>query len=182
MRNASSASALVLLLAAAGCDPSPVSPGDDAATPEGLEIRPGEGIGPVRVGARYAEVRDALGPLEGTFASNRLAFGRYNALGLEVVLVSADDSTVSDDAIVVGVGALSAEGFRGSVVPGMSRAALEEAYGPPDDEASETDFYRDGFSVEYDGDTVLKVGVFGPYEHDPVPPPMRPASTTRSTP
>lgn len=187
MRNGSSASALVLLVAAAGCDPDPVVPapdagGADASAPAGFEVRPGDGIGPVRVGTRYSEVREALGPLEGAFASNRLAFGRYNALGLEVVLVSAEDGSVSDDAIVIGVGALAAEGFHGPVVPGMSRAALETDYGPPDDEASDTDFYREGFSVEYDGDTVLKVGVFRAYEHAPEPPPMRPAATRTSTP
>ncbi|UJR81953.1 hypothetical protein [Sandaracinus amylolyticus] len=151
-----------------------------AETPgAGLEVRPGEGIGPVRIGMRYADVREALGPLEGAFTSDRLAFGRYASLGLEVVLVSSEDASVSDDAIVIGVGALRSDGFVGPVVPGMTRDALEDAFGEPDDEAGDTAFYVEGFSVERDGDAVLEVGVFRPYAHEPTPPPMRAAATRR---
>lgn len=179
--------ALTLVAAACGDEPgaapdSGTTPAPDTGPPSGLEVRPGDGIGPVRVGMRYAEVRDALGPLEGAFASNRLAFGRYPSLGLEVVLVSGDDDSVSDDAIVIGVGALVAEGFHGPVVPGMSRAALVAAYGEPDDQAAESQFYVEGFSVEYDGESVLKVGVFRPYTQDPLPPAMMPASTRTEAP
>ena len=179
-------STIVLSLAAlsVACEPSTPAPepaldaGRDAAEASGaLEIVPGAGIGPVRIGMRYAEVRSALGPLEGAFASDRLAFGRYSTLGLEVVLVSAEDGNVSDDALVVGVGALTQEGFTGPLVPGTSRSELERVFGAPDDEAGETDFYQEGFSVEYDADVVLKVGVFGSYTNDPLAPEMRPALT-----
>jgi hypothetical protein len=177
--------------ALAACD-SPSTPVDAGAVdsglpdsglpPEGLEIRPGSGIGPVTVGMRYSEVVAELGPMEGAFVNNRLGFGRYRELGLELVLVSADDGAVSDDAIVIGVGALESTGFRGPIVPGMSREALVAALGEPDDEAGESDYYLEGLSVEYDGDTVLKVGVFRPYTHASTPPEMVPASTMMEAP
>ncbi|MBX3245998.1 MAG: hypothetical protein KF901_02310 [Myxococcales bacterium] len=111
------------------------------------------------------------------FVANRLAFGRYNSLRVEVVLVSADDDDVSDDAIVIGVGALDGGDFHGPVVPGTSRDAVVARFGEPDDVAGETQYYREGFGLEYDGDRVLKVGIFRPYEDAPVPPEMRPAAT-----
>ncbi|WP_157068993.1 hypothetical protein [Sandaracinus amylolyticus] len=165
---------ITIALVLVACE-AEVAPALDA----GLEVRPGEGIGPVHVGMRYADVREALGPLEGAFTSERVAFGRYTSLGLEVVLVSSEDASVSDDAIVIGVGALQSEGFVGPVVPGMRRDALVAAYGEPDDEAGETALYREGFGVEHDGDVVSKVGVFRPYTHEPTPPAMARATGTR---
>lgn len=163
------------LLVATACSDS--APPDAPDVGVEAEVLPGEGIGPLRVGMRYAEALEALGPLEGVFVANRLAFGRYNSLRVEVVLVSADDDDVSDDAIVIGVGALDGGDFHGPVVPGTSRDAVVARFGEPDDVAGETQYYREGFGLEYDGDRVLKVGIFRPYEDAPVPPEMRPAAT-----
>lgn len=168
---------LALVIGACGGDDPPGADTDAALT--GLEVRPGEGIGPLRVGMRYGEARDALGPLEGAFGANRVAFGRYNSLRVEVVLVSADDNDVSDDAIIIGLGALDGGEFRGPVIPGALRDDVVAAFGDPDDAAGETQYYQEGFAVEYDGDRVLKVGIFRPYEDAPIPPEMRPAATSR---
>jgi len=138
----------------------------------GAAIEPGVGIGEVRLGMTYGERRAELGEAERALVSNRIGFARYPERGLEVVLTSPGD-TLGDDAIVVGVGASEGADVSGPARPGDLRSGVEERLGPAPDESESFAFYSDGLSLEYDGDRVLRVGVFEPFERRPEVPEMR---------
>jgi hypothetical protein len=153
---------LVLMLVAAGCasDPEPAQP-----------IAPGQGIGPVSLGMRYHELRDAVGPLASPSQQNRIVVGRYPELGLEVVLTSGSELEVTDDARVIAVGArVAGDIWEGAPRPGQRRADIEAALGPAPEVIGDVHYWEAGVSVELGpGDTAELVAVFAPYTLAPVP-------------
>lgn len=142
------------------------------------QVRPGAAIGDVAVGARYDEVRARFGELEDLQPFNRIVLGSYPALGLELMLASAEQTTVSDDAVVISVAlrGLSPVPTEG-VQPGMTRAEIEAVLGEAPEALGEVDYYPAGISVEYGDDgRATGVGVFAAYTLAPVPPPMTQAT------
>ncbi len=134
-------------------------------------IAPGEGIGPARLGMRYAELAVELGEAEGAFVADRIGFARYSDLGLEVVVTSPEDALV-DDALVIGIGASEGGHFQGALRPGATKGEIEAVLGPARDEVAGTVYYPEGVGIEYDGDVALRMGVFDPWERRPEVPPM----------
>lgn len=137
-----------------------------------MAIRAGESIGPVSVGDRWSAIASEL---EGArpVAFNRLGLVSVPQMGLEVVLASSEESMVSPDAYVIGVGALGAGRFEGAATPGMSEVELREALGAPDFEAGGVRFYTEGLSVELGEDgSVSKVAVIAPFTIDEAAPRM----------
>lgn len=168
------------LLGLLGCDDGGEEPVVDAAsTPDApeapadpLTIEAGASIGPVSIGDRWVDIAEAL---EGArpLAFNRLGLVAVPAMGLEVVLASSMNSMVSDDAYVIGVGALDGGTFEGPITPGASESELLEALGEPDFEAGGVRFYTEGLSVELGDDgTVSKVAVIEPFTVDETAPRM----------
>lgn len=148
------------------------TPDAPEAPPEPLSIRPGEGIGPISVGDRWSDLVDELDGAR-PVAFTRLGLVAVPRLGMEVVLASSMDSMVSDDAYVMGVGALAGGTFQGPVVPGATEAELLEALGEADFEAGGVRFYTQGLSVELGADgTVSKVAVIAPFTIDETAPRM----------
>ncbi len=99
----------------------------------GSELVPGLGIGPVALGARFADVRAALGEPVGTPAVlSWLGLARYPGLELELLVSSSLEDAVSPDALVIGV-ATTGSRYGGALRPGRTRAALEAALGRPPD-------------------------------------------------
>lgn len=140
-----------------------------------LVIEPGVGMGPVRLGMRYDEAASVLGQAEGAFVVSRIAFARYPDRELELVLTSPEETALTPDSIVVGIGVAEGASVRGPVVPGATRADVERALGEADVVESLA-FYPSGLSVEYDGDRAIRVGVIAPYERRPDAPEMTEAS------
>lgn len=149
-----------------------VSPPVDARVAR--QVQPGIGIGEVTVGATYAELRARLGELEELSPFNRIILGAYPALGLELMLASGAQTTLSEDAVLISVA------LRGpspvptdGAQPGWTRAQIEAVLGVAPESLGEYAYYPDGISVAYgDGDRADAVAVFAPYTLAPVPPPM----------
>jgi len=140
-----------------------------------VDVRPGVGIGPIDLGATYAELEASVGELEQLAPFNRIVLGRYPALGIDVLLASAEQTSLSPDAIVLAVGLRAADGVTvtGALVPGATRDAIEAELGAAPEEIEDIAYYPAGTSIEFDGDVVEKIGVFASYELAPIPPPMR---------
>ena len=163
----------------------PVEPTSPLAPPSGesrLLIHPGECIGPVCLGATYAELVSELGELEGAMGYRRIILGRYADLGVEVSLASPDEFVASPDALVVALGTLEGTSFDGLIRPGMSAAELASAIGEtPTEIAGKYIFLPTGISVlTGDNGKVERVGIYSPYEIRREPPPMDHASSTAS--
>lgn len=156
-----------MLLVLSACASPPVDPDAGGA----LAIEPGVGVGPISLGMRYADVVGLLGEAEGALVVGRIAFARYPEHHLELVLTSPEESTLTGDAIVVGLGVAEGASVRGPVVPGALRSTIERALGSADVVESFA-FYPAGLSVEYDGDRAVRVGVIAPYDRRPEIPEM----------
>jgi predicted TIM-barrel fold metal-dependent hydrolase len=168
---------LVAALAACGDDAG----GDDGvltfdAAPAGRAIVAGEGVGGLRLGMRWAEARALLGePSIAPVVLVRLAHVRWPEAGVEALLTSPDDTTLTDDALVIGVAATAPADFTGEVRPGASRAAIEAALGVAPEELAGRAYYPAGLSVAYTDDVASLVAVVPSYVLAPEPPPMAPA-------
>ncbi len=149
-------------------------PGELAAAAAPLEIQPGRGIGPVRLGMRRAEVEASLGSASTESAAlPRLALLTWEAHGLEVLFTSPVEGSVPADGIVIAVSTLRKEGFSGAVRPGLTRAEAIASLGP---DALDWDGHvhaPSGISLELRAGVVTRVGVSAPYTLAPLPPPMQ---------
>ncbi|MBX3272326.1 MAG: hypothetical protein KF729_18855 [Sandaracinaceae bacterium] len=150
----------VLAIACTGPAPAP-----------GARIAPGEGIGEVQLGMTLAAVRAQLGEPSGVLVNDRIGFARFEG-SLEVVLTSPEATLLTDDALVVGIGASEGAEVEGPAFPGASRAVVEAGLGAAPDVVESLEYYPIGLSVEYDGDVVARVGVIPPYERRQAVPPM----------
>lgn len=174
---------LLPLFALLACSSSstepPASTPDAAETSEsGDDIVPAKSIGPVALGMRYSEVRKALGEGKAT-GLNNLVFGRWPERNLEVVFASAEPATLSDDAIVLAVGALSGGAFRGAVRPGLTRGAIEAVLGKPSDVVTTYAYWASGVSARFDKDgdagVAVSVSVHAPYVPETTVAEMKPS-------
>lgn len=156
---------LVAAFLAAACG------GGDAAAPT---VAAGEGIGEVRLGMRYVALRELLGEPDGVLAVNRQAILMFDGAGLEVVMASALDDQVSDDAYVLGISAMPSGVFEGPA-PGMTRTEIEALVGAPSFEAARTGFWERGMSVVWRDDVARQVAVFAPFTLQTEMPEMQPA-------
>ncbi len=164
---------LALACAACGQDSAPVIDGAAPdAGPVAEVIHPGVGIGPVTLGVHWDAVRGALGePPDEPVVLVRLGLARWPALGLEVLFTSAEEATLSDDAVVIGV-ATTAEP--------RARASLEEVLGPAPEAYAGLELYPAGITVAYgDDDVADRIAVVAPYALAPTPPAMTPSSSAR---
>lgn len=163
------------------CSASSEGPAPADAPVAGDEIVPASGIGAVRLGMRYADVRALLGEAKASGQAN-LVFGRWADRGVEVVFASGEGTTLSDDAVVLAVSASSTGAFRGAVRPGMSRAEIVKVLGAPTDVVGAFGYWASGISVRFSGDgdgaTAVGVAVHAPYVSEAVPPEMKAASGT----
>jgi hypothetical protein len=168
--------ALVLAFAAASVVACGQEPSDGTAAPAAAPalsdrtIRPGEGIGPLRLGMRYAEARAILGDGE-TIASQRLGFARYPSLGLELVLATPMADAVTPDSRVIAIGARGPGDWRGTPRPGDRREDVVRALGTPD-RVGERDFFAKGAAVQYaspDASDAIAVAVFASWTERPTP-------------
>ena len=141
--------------------------------PPRSQLVPGLGIGPVALGARFADVRAALGEPAGTPAVlNWLGLARYPGLALELLLSSSLEDAVSADALVIGVSTTGTR-YGGALRPGRTRAELEALLGRPPDEVAGVAYYPAGLVIEYVNDASTRVAVVAPWTDAPTPPAMR---------
>jgi hypothetical protein len=143
-------------------------------------ITPGAGIGPVTIGMRYQEVSALYGQMTNAIVDGRIAVGGYPDQGLDLILTSPEDFSLTADAVVIAVGAKTAA-FGGFPRPGLTRAEIEAALGTAPLKAGPIDYYPAGVSVKYGteggADVAKAVGVFPPFTRAPSPPEMRPAKS-----
>jgi hypothetical protein len=145
-----------------------------------LPITPGVGIGDFVLGKTYAEIRAVFGGQ----ASDGLTFNRMSSVSfseqkVDAFFLSSQDSVLSDDAILVAVGANQGGAFTGTVIPGMTKTSIDAADTDPKESGAKYTFYPKGYSVQYENDIATVVGVFAPYTLAYEPPPMEPAKTNR---
>lgn len=191
LRAAALATAVLIGAAAwAGCARSDGSTSSSTAegtsSPPALTdrtIRPGEGVGPLRLGMRYAEVTALLGPATAAVANNRLGFARYPTLGLELVVTSPVADEVTPESVVVAIGVRAAAGneWGGDLRPGQPKADVEKALGAGETIDNHVYFNR-GASIELgpNGQDVVAVAVLRPWTNTPEAPPMVAASEAKS--
>lgn len=137
----------------------------------------GERVGPIALGMRWGDVVAAIGaPPSEPIVLVRLGHARWPALGLEALVTSPDETTLTDDALVIGAGAFAGADLDGPVLPGDPRAGIETTLGAPPEQYGGRAYYPIGLAIEYDdGGRARRVGVMAPYTLAPEPPPMRPA-------
>lgn len=156
--------ALTLLLTSLACGGSDTSP----------TVTPGEGIGVVVLGMRYADLRTELGEPDALVVVNRQALLMYDDVALEVVMASSLDEEVSDDAYVLGVSAMNGARVEGPS-PEMTRVEIEAVVGPPSFEAAGIGFWERGMSVVWRDDVARQIAVFAPFTLQTEMPEMEPA-------
>ncbi len=119
-----------------------------------MPIVPGVRIGSVELGMRYSEVRSLLGePSSEPTVLVRLGHARWREQGLDVMFTSPDESTLADDATVIGVGVDSM----------MTRSAIESEYGAPAEQYDGHAYYATGIGVAYGADdTAERIAIFTP--------------------
>ncbi len=149
------------------------------AVPVRDRIIAGERVGPIELGMRWGDLRADLGdPPAQPVVVTRVGYVRWPALGLEAVLTSPAESTLTDDAIVIGAGTTGGD-LVGAIHPGETRADVVAALGAPPEDYGGRAYYPTGLVVAYgDDDLADLVAVVAPYTLAPTPPPMLPAHTT----
>ncbi|HUQ07388.1 MAG TPA: hypothetical protein VM261_33075 [Kofleriaceae bacterium] len=138
----------------------------------------GERVGPIALGMHWSEVVAAIGrPPAEPLVLVRVGHATWPALGLEALVTSPDEASITDDAIIIGAGATPGADLDGPVLPGDPRAGIETSIGAPPEEYGGRVYYPAGLAIEYD-DTgrARRVGVVAPYTLAPAPPPMQPAT------
>ncbi len=146
---------------------------DTSNPPGGLAVVPGIGIGDLRMGMTYGDVKALIGPYTTKLAFARIAYLDYQELRLKVVVTSELDLDVNDQSKVIALGALPGGEFSGQPLPGSSRSAIEDQFGAPSEESGGFVFYAAGFSCQYENDQAIAIGVFDAYELKPDPPEMK---------
>jgi hypothetical protein len=144
-----------------------------------LKINAGTGIGNFEIGMKYSDIKATYGEPSSPIAFNRLGTAKYKDLGIEVILTSTEQYQISDDAKLLAVGAMTGGEFEGDVLPGMTRAEIEALL--KDEEKEDTGkyvYYTKGFSVEYEDDVAVTIGVYKPYELKYDVPPMEKCKST----
>ncbi|HOW51163.1 MAG TPA: hypothetical protein PLV42_03845 [bacterium] len=153
---------------------------DNDIVSEPLAITPGEGIGAVKVGMTYAEVKAAIGTTEDVMIYNRLAIVTYPELALEMLFTSPEDFTLVDSGRLIAVGAKTDGQFDFAVTHGMTKEAALAAIDESGEDVGKRIYFPSGFSLEFDdAELVSLIGVFKPYVPKLEPPEMEPCASTK---
>ena len=125
----------------------------------------------------WADVLRAVGaPPTEPVVLVRIGHATWPALGLEALLTSSAEATLTPDAVVIGAGATAGVDLAGPVLPGDVRAAVVLALGPAPEAYGGRSYYPSGLAIEWDeADRARRVGVVAAYQLAPDPPPMQPA-------
>ncbi len=169
--------AALVVCALAACSDGGGAPPPDAT--ETNAIIPGTRVGPITLGMTWTQVVAAVGaPPTEPVVLVRVGYATWPALGLEALLTSPADTTLADDALVIGAAATAGTDLGGAARPGLTQVAIEAALGPAPEVYGGRAYYPAGVAVEYDaGGLATRVAVFAPYTLAPEPPPMAPART-----
>lgn len=143
-----------------------------------VAIIPGTGVGDVRIGMKYSEVTDLIGKPDSEMGFNRLVTADYKTLSFELVFTSPDLAVLKDDAVLIAIGAKNGGNFSGKVVPGMTRDEISKVVVEENEDTGDYVFYPSGFSVQYENDISVLIGVFPPYKISYVPPEMTNCKTS----
>jgi hypothetical protein len=146
---------------------------------EPLEIVPGVGIGSVEVGMKYSEVKNLIGTPDSEMGFNRLVTADYKTLSFELVFTSPDLMVLKDDAVLIAIGAKAGGSFLGSIIPGMTRDEVEKVFTGEKEDTGDYVFYPEGFSVQYENNISVLIGVFPPYKLAYAPPEMVNCNTSK---
>lgn len=142
-------------------------------------VQPGTGVGRLKLGMRFSEVRALLGEAE-VAASQRLAFVRYPALDLELVFTSSVTDAVTPDSLLIAIG-VRGSGWQGEPRPGMTRQDVERSLGAGE-AIGPLVFFARGATIEVakdDPTTIVAVAVVAPWTEAQQPPPMARAGLVR---
>ena len=132
----------LLALGLAACDGGAAAP----------VVVAGERVGDVELGMRWGELRALLGePDADPVVIVRLGHARWPALGLEALLTSPDETTLTDAAIVIGA----------ATTAPARRAAIEAEHGVAPEAYAGHAYYPGGLAVAYgDDDVAERIAVF----------------------
>ena len=147
---------------------------NDADLNSGSEIIAGEGIGPATLGSTYGTLVDEFGAPDSSFEYFRVVFAVWLDLGIEVVFSTGEDGVLDNDSLIVSVGTKLPSGYKGEVVPGMTRAEAEAIVGPCMDVVDEVHCYHPvGLYLGFGADRVVQsVAVHPAYTVRSAPPEM----------
>jgi len=144
-----------------------------------LKINKGTGIGGFVIGMTYTQMKEKYGDPDSPLAFNRLGSAKYKDLAVEVIFSSTEQYSISDDAKLIAVGAMTGGEFDGDVLPDMTRAEIEALM--KDAQKEDTGnyvYYTEGFSVQYEDDKAVTIGVYPPYDLKYEVPTMEKCETT----
>lgn len=149
---------------------------------DGIEyaaVIPGVGVGNVEIGMKYSQIKDLIGAPDSEMGFNRLVTTDYKTLSLELVFTSPDLALLKDDAVLIAMGAKSGGAFSGKVIPGMTRDEIEKVFTGEKEDTGDYVFYPEGFSVQYENNVSVLIGVFPPYKLSYSPPEMINCKTSK---
>lgn len=158
-----------------GSDETP----DEDAQEGPLKIKSGTGIGGFVIEMTYKQMKDKYGDPDSPICFNRLGSAKYKDLAVEVIFSSTEQYQISDDAKLIAVGAMTGGEFEGDVLPDMTRTEIEALM--KDAQKEDTGkyvYYTEGFSVEYEDDKAVTIGVYPPYDLKYEVPMMEKCETT----
>ena len=157
----------------------PENPGSDDEPIEDLEeplpeILAGVGIGPAQLGGTYGDLVAEIGPPDSMFEYYRVIFAVWLEYGIEVVFSSGVSAELSDNDPIVSVGTKLRDGYRGEVVPGMSRGDAEALIGECTDVVDGVHCYHPiGLYLGFDAEqNIQTVAIHPPYTVRNSPPEM----------
>ncbi len=139
-----------------------------------VEIVAGVGIGPAQLGGTYGDLIAQIGPPDSSFEYYRVIFAVWLDLGIEVVFSSGISAELSDDDPIISVGTKLRDGYRGEVVPGMSRVDAEALVGECTDVVDGVHCYHPiGLYLGFDAEqNIQTVAIHPPYTVRSSPPEM----------
>lgn len=186
---------VMLILLCSGCDEKKDAPSDsdeilDSENPDetpdddssmnSMLIEPGIGVGGLKVGMTYKQVKEVIGEPESSMGFNRLILADYKVLGLELLIASPDLTTPVDSAKLMAIGAKTGGNFSGMAIPGMSKEQITAAAGSEGEDTGKFVYYPAGFSVEYVENIAVNIGIFNPYILSYDPPEMEKCKTAKN--
>ena len=139
-----------------------------------VEIVAGIGIGPAQLGGTYGDLVREIGLPDSSFEYYRIIFAVWLELGIEVVFSSGVSAELGEDDPIVSVGTKLSDGYRGRVVPGMTRSEAEAQIGACTDVVDDVHCYHPiGLYLGFDADdNVQTVAIHPAYTVRSDPPAM----------